>query len=323
MFVRLLKGPQPANILLIILFSTLLWLKVFYVHDHSGQEYFVPYLQTVMQEFANVQWINSITLFVIILFQAFYMVRINLEYIFIDKRTYFPAIVYILWITLMIGSSHFNAAIIANIFILFAIENILKIKIGRLNIKYVFKAGLLIGCSTLFYWPAALMVLPIWIITFILHGINWRGLIAQLIGVLSPWMFVFFGYFITEQHGIYAQLLEKLFSERTITFGNNIESYRLYFIAFIVIVSFLYHFGHITMKKIIIRKYFSGMMWFAIIITAAIVAIPSDGIAGLIMAGIPATLFLSNQFLTTKSNFLTEAVFAIYATTAIIWVVQL
>jgi len=223
----------------------------------------------------------------------------------------------------MINSSHFNAAIIANLFILFAIESILKIQIGRLNIKYVYKSGLLIGISTLFYWPAALMIVPVYIFTLILHGTNWRGLIAQLIGIATPWMFVFFGYFLAKQPNIYKVLAEDLISERQIALGANIETYKLYFLTFIVLIALLYHFGHLTMKKIIIRKYFSGMMWFALVISAAIIAIPSAGSAGLILAGIPATIFLSNQFLTTKTKFMAEIIFTAYAIAAITSVILL
>lgn len=321
MFVRLLKGPQPSNILLITLFSTLLWLKTFMIHDHSVQEYFAPFIEGYLNQWSHLPIINSVILFGIIIFEAFYMIRINLKYIFIESRTYFPALIYILWITLMLGTNHFNAVIIANLFTLFAIEAILKIQIGKLNVRLVYKAGLLIGVASLFYWPSILIIIPIWIFTLILHGINWRGLVAQLIGALTPWMFVFFGYFLINQPHIYQDLISEITTERTIKLGSNFESYKLYFIALIILSSSLYHFNYSTLKKIIVRKYYSGMMWFIIIITAGVVAIPSAGLSGLVLIGLPATLFLSNQLLTAKRSFFVEISFALLLAAAIFWVI--
>lgn len=319
MFVRLLKGPQPSNILLIVLFSILLWLKLFWTHDFESQMFFAPFI--VKLHFGGYHFINGIILFSLIIFEAFYMVRLNYKYIFIDKRTYFPAIVYVIWMTLMVGSSYFNATVIANLFILIAFENILQTTMQQLSIKVLFRTGLLLGIATLFYWPVILITIPFWFITIVLHGINWRGLSTQIIGAAIPWMFIGLFYFLTNQNDVWLIMWQKLSISQELPLGKDITSIRLYILIFLLISAMFYHFTHIIDKKIIIRKYYTGLFWFLSTITAAVLIIPSAGQAGVTMAAIPATIFLSNQYLVTRNNFFPEVNFSLLSAAAIVWIV--
>lgn len=322
MFVRLLKGPQPANILLIVLFSILLWLKLFWTHDFTTQAYFAPFLKSNYLYFNNQQFLNSIILFSVLVFEAFYMVRLNFQYIFIDRRTYFPAFVYIVWMTLMTGTNHFNATVIANLFILIAFEAMLKTQMSRLNIKVIFRSGLLIGIAGMFYWPTFLMIIPFWFFTLILHGLNWRGFVAQILGALTPWIFIFFFYFMTDQIEIYQNMIENLSIRRNFPLTDDIRSIKIYILLFLLLSAMWYHFTHVIDKKIIIRKYYMGLFWFLITITASMLLIPSAGQAGIALAGIPATIFLANQYLITRSKVFAEINFSIFVAAAVIWIVM-
>ncbi|PLX25245.1 MAG: hypothetical protein C0599_00975 [Salinivirgaceae bacterium] len=321
MFVRLLKGPQPSNILLIILFSVLLWLKLFWTHDFESQKYFAPFLSTGSIYINGQTFLSSIILFSLIIFEAFYMVRLNFKYIFIDKRTFFPAMVYILWMTLMIGNSYFNATVIANLFILIAFEDILKTDIKKLNINALFRTGILLGLATFFYWPVILILIPFWLITIILHGLNWRGISTQILGAIVPWMFVTTYYFLSGQNEVWMELWQKLSISHELPLGKDMMSIRLYILIFLLISAMLYHFTHVIDKKIIVRKYYSGLFWFLVTITAAVLIIPSAGQAGVTLAAIPATIFLSNQYLVTKNNFFPEVNFSLLTAAAILWIV--
>jgi hypothetical protein len=248
------------------------------------------------------------------------MVRLNFQYIFIDKRTYFPALVYVLWMTLFIGSEHFAASVFSNFFILFAIQGILKTQIGRLNIRVVFNSGLFIGFASLFYWPALLIALPIWFFTLILHGTNWRGLIAQVTGILVPWLFAMTWYYLNDHSEILNFLTHKLQAERIVPLGKNFTTYKLYLLLGLLLSAFMYHFRNLINKKIVVRKYYSGMMWYFLVITAGVILIPSAGEAGIATTAIPATLFLSNQYLTTKRLFFAELNFSLLVAASIVWV---
>lgn len=322
MFVRLLKGPQPANILLIVLFSALLWLKLFWTHDFESQTYFAPFLKADYLHFHNQQFINTFILFGLILFEAFYMVRLNFQYIFIDRRTYFPAIVYVLWMTLMTGTSHFNATVISNFFILIAFEDILKTQINRLDIRIIFRSGILLGIASMIYWPVVIMIVPLWIITLILHGLNWRGLIVQILGAAIPWVFLTFYYFMTDQLTQYQEIGESLQMNRSFPLGQDIRSIKIYVLIFLLLSAMWYHFTHVIDKKIIIRKYYNGLFWFLVTITTSMMLIPSAGQAGVALAAVPATIFLSNQYLITRSRIFPEINFSIFVAAAAIWVVM-
>lgn len=319
MFVRLLKGPQPSNILLIVLFSTLLWLKLFWVHDFESQKYFGPFLHTGSLHFEGQTFLNTFILFALVLFEAFYMVRLNFKYIFIDRRTYFPAIVYVMWMTLMVGSSYFNATVIANFFILIAYEDILKTDISSLNIKSLFRTGMLIGLGTFFYWPVILIIIPFWFITIILYNVNWRGFFTQVLGAATPWLFVTTYYFITGQNEVWDSLWNNLSATHELPLGKDLVSIKLYILIFLLISAMFYHFTHLIDKKIIVRKYYTGLFWFLTTITAVVLIIPSAGQAGVALAAIPATIFLSNQYLVTKNNFFPEVNFSLLTAAAVVW----
>lgn len=319
MFVRLLKGPQPSNILLIALFGALLWLKLFWTHNFESQEFFAPFLSAENMHINGFQLLNSLILFALIIFEAFYIVRLNVKYIFIDRRTYFPAFIYILWMTLMTGTDHFNAAAISNLFIIIAIEGILSTKTSRLNVKIVYRSGLLLGIASFFYWPAILIILPFWFIMLILHGLNWRGLFAQIMGSATPWMFVIAIWFFTNSMGSLTELSDALNAKRELPLGTDNSSIRLYIIIFLLFISVVYHYTHLIDKKIIVRKYFGGLFWFLFVIIGGVLLIPSAGQAGVTLAAIPATIFLSNQYLTSRSPVMAEINVMLLLSTTIMW----
>jgi len=320
MLVRLLKGPQPSNILLIALFGALLWLKLFWTHNFESQEFFAPFLSAKYMHINGFQLLNSLILFALVIFEAFYIVRLNMKYIFIDRRTYFPAFIYILWMTLMAGTDHFNAATIANLLIIIAIEGILSTKPSHLNVKIVYRSGLLLGIASFFYWPAILIILPFWFIMLVLFGLNWRGLLAQIVGAATPWMFVFAWWFFTDNLSSAAILGEALNATRELPLGKDNTSIRLYIIIFLLLISVLYHYTHLIDKKIIVRKYYGGLFWFLFVIIGSVLLIPSAGQAGITIAAIPATIFLSNQYLTSRSPIMAEINVMLLLATTVLWI---
>jgi hypothetical protein len=223
--------------------------------------------------------------------------------------------------TLMVGNSYFNATVIANLFILIAYEDILKTDIQSLNIKVLFRTGILLGIATFFYWPVVLIIIPFWIITIILHGLNWRGISTQILGAAIPWMFAATYYFLTNNNDVWMHLWQNLSLSHEMPLGKDMTSIRLYILIFLLISAMFYHFTHVIDKKIIVRKYYSGLFWYLITITAAVLIIPSAGQAGIAIAAIPATIFLSNQYLVTKNNFFPEVNFSLLSAAAILWII--
>lgn len=119
MFLRFFRTTGAQVLFMILLLSILLWLPSF-IHVPKVLFFFDETQMPLYKFFTNLISYNSfvakLLTYLLILLQAFLLVRLNTRFIFINNRTYLPALFYILLTASIPAVQRLNPAIFAGFF---------------------------------------------------------------------------------------------------------------------------------------------------------------------------------------------------------------
>jgi len=241
------------------------------------------------------------------------LVRLNTKFIFINERTYLPAIIFILSGCFITDLQSLNPVIISSIFLLIAIERLID-SYRNTNISFSsFDAGLLIGTGTLFYLNLGFFLLLVWIGLLILRPVNWREWVVPILGFCTP---VFF------TAAIYYLLYDDLFlfieiiQDNLIPFKYDITQFHFYFLGYLALIvafaSFQIIRDRIT-KKVRSRKIFLIFWWLFFISAIVFFIFPWASFEMIVFGFIPLSFLLTNYFLNIRIKWFGELSFFLFA----------
>ena len=132
--------------------------------------------------------------FILIIFSALLINQLTTEFEFSSRYSNLGLFYFVILSSALPAFFTFNPIILANIFILFLLKGLFKLPTNELTIPLVFNSGLLVGFASLFFPPLVLLLLFIWIAIFMHRLSSWRNLVASVIGMLMPYLFIFTWY---------------------------------------------------------------------------------------------------------------------------------
>lgn len=188
---KLFKSNHPFVFLIIIPFlAVLFWAPAIIFGSHEmvqfDQMVDSPFYSLCMGWLGNNYFLHKGIAFVLLVSQAYMLIRLNFKYIFIEVKTYLPAVLFVMLASAFPYFQNLHPFLIANIFLLFAIERSFEIKKERNQFKQYFESGLLLGIGGLFYFPLVLFLLLVWITQFVLRNFNLREWFSSIIGFITP-----------------------------------------------------------------------------------------------------------------------------------------
>src|SRR6056297_2901039 len=155
MFYKLFKSYHPILVIIIPLAGISLWINSFI--DAPDYTYFqfdchqMPLYRLILSWFGNNILTTSIVSLSLIIIIGFLLVRLSTKYILLKERTYLPAFLYVVMVSGLPALQRINPAIIASLFLVFAIEKILD-SYRKRGISYnYFEASFIISLGSLFY----------------------------------------------------------------------------------------------------------------------------------------------------------------------------
>jgi uncharacterized membrane protein (UPF0182 family) len=125
MIFKALKSNRPVVIFYFLLLSISLWLFTFINHQNVERVFDsnqMPFYKII------VEWINVRSLFsliaslVMLIIQGFLLIRLNQKHVIVNKRTYLPAIIFVLIVSSNMSCQYLNPVIFANFFLLIIID---------------------------------------------------------------------------------------------------------------------------------------------------------------------------------------------------------
>lgn len=301
MVVRLFKNTYPIQITIIVLSMVAIWIPAFlwpvepYLDNSQAQPLYSLF---VKWNFFSNGYINSIIGFSLVLFEAFLINRIVNRFNLISKTTCLPALLYVLLMSFHPGGLTVHPTLFSNLFTLLIFYNLFYSNDEQGNFQSVLSMGFYLSMASMFYFPI-IFLLPFFL--FIVPSIGARPgkeLLIFLSGMILPYYFLGFFFFMTNQlpdaEGHYVTFFSNFFN---ISFDNRLfEFITLGFLAVIFIMAVVKTLGTLFEMIIATRRKIIFLLLLSLGIALG-VGFSSDPFIDGILAFIPVSTIIVGKFL--------------------------
>lgn len=317
MLLRLFISKKQLITVLILVLALAFWLpsilnykSTFFIFDFYPSPIYSP-LQFI--EYSSPE-ISVIISFILLVLSGFLLVRLNVRFFFIQTRTQLPALFFILICSSLIPLQRLNPVSVSVIFLIIAVFKIFDTYKKEKLCYNFFDAALLISVGSMFYFNLIFLIVIIWIGLIILRPFIWREWVFTLIGIIIPYIILFFYYYLMELDinslfGTYKSYF--LYKRYDISFNLSYKLLALYYLLMLVISS-IYMIGVYPVKKIYARKYFMFFLWLFIAALAIYFVVPSAGYEMIIIASLSVSFLLTHFFVNVKLNWINSSLFDMF-----------
>ena len=316
MFLKLCKSGQPAILFFIPVLAVLIWLKYLILPQPVSIAFEpnpMPLYRWTSSLLQNQIVLSKIVSLVLVIFIALWLSRMNKKFILLEKRSYLPAIIYLLIASSYLPLQQLNPAVFASVFLVFSIELMLdSYKKEGLALQF-FQAAFFISMGSLFYARAAFLMFVVWAGLWMFRTFQWREWVFAILGFLTPVIFLFAWYYLSGQD--LAENWEKIrFNFVYDRESGYLNLYYLLFYGYLLLVVILASRKMIStyqIFKIYKRKFFRLNFWIFAFILAAFLVIYSSAIEMIYFLAIPVSYALSYYFFNMRSKLAGEIIFAL------------
>jgi Family of unknown function (DUF6427) len=316
MLLRILKSNSLISSLLIPVIALLFWLHNLQSPaplDLSRANGGMPLYYLACHFLSNSNFWQVFLAFVLVVLNSLFLSQLGSTYIFLNKRSYLPGIVYLITVSSLVSLQAFLPVHLATSFVLIAIYFIFDTFHRKVAITHTFNASFFLAIGSLIYLPVIALFPLVWISIFVLQkDDNWRLLAVPVLGFGAPWLFMGVYSFLTDSyHILWKELIEMLWTR------HNEYLLEPYFLLLTAIVSLLTLLGSLSvlgvfqMIKVSSRKYFVICYWILGLVTIPALLFITISIEIVALSTIPVAYFIS-QYLNSDSNILKEILTWIY-----------
>jgi hypothetical protein len=307
MFLRFFKGTGPGAVLLIIITLVAVWVNAFHnpLMDSISQYETdpMPLYKLLKLIIGDHPLTGVIFCFSLILYISFLLVNFNTTEVFINQRTFLPAVIYIL------SGGIFPQYQILNPVLPASLESYHKPGIAY----NFFDAGILISAGSLFYanliWFGLLLIIGI---TLLRTG-SLMEIAISIVGLLTPFLVASGLYYVTgkEIESLFSTVVINLFGRSSGYHFSGLTQVALLFAGIVLIVCFAYLVKLMSTKKIKSRKTFSLLLWVFLISSGIYIVLPSVSVEIVWIISIPFSYFLTHYFVLMKKRLIPEIFFSV------------
>ncbi|MRR21525.1 hypothetical protein EG830_00905 [bacterium] len=245
---------------------------------------------------------------ILVLAVASIMIRFNTEIFFIPRRTYLPALLYILLYSLFPGEMVLNPALPASLLILTALWRMVSsYRLNGMSFNF-FDAALMISSAGLLYAGSVWFIIVVFIGALVLRSPDARELTLALAGALLPWIVMYAVWYVTggdtgELTGI---IRHNLFNQAASVSWSRTLIILLVVAGINFLLSFAFLVREIPAYKIRSRKTWEILVWMMVICAAAIIFVPAVSAELTAVAALPVAFIMANQMAFTRRVVIAE-----------------
>jgi hypothetical protein len=316
--IRFFRGSGIAPMTLLMLVSLALWIEHFIslplLADITGGAP-MPLWGVTAGAFSAMPLLAVVLSYALMLVVALVMVRFNIAIFFIPRRTYLPALLYVILYSLFPGEMVLNPALPAALLVMIGLWRMISAYRANGLASNFFDAALLISAGSMFYAGAVWFILLVFIGALILRSPDLREITFALAGALLPWLLLYAVWYVTG--GSVADLTEtvrhNLFDERLSVYISRtmvilLAATGLNFLPAIVSLA-----GEMPTQKIRSRKTFEMLLWMTFICLAAYIFVPSVSVEMNAMTAIPVAFIIARYLTFTRNIVSAEILFWLMA----------
>ena len=318
MLIKFIKDVLPSKIVLIFISGFIFWLPFGFQNITISFDYSAPFIKSLFSEIDPMILYYSGLL--IVFLQAVYAVRLNYKFILLNQRTYIIFLVFVLLSFFAVIDPNFICIYIAHLLWMPCIDLIFSQAENKINLKYFFNTGLLLGIGALFFYPVVIMIIFAWIMSFILNTSNIRSLLASVVGFSIIWLFYFYISVLTKNTELFYDFFRNISFSNTLTLPSNPVEITVYlYIILFSIIGIIWTLSSFGKQKIINRKYYASFLFF---ISLPVIAIAFYQFIPLIMCYfliLPLTFCTTNYLLSSKSKWVKEIIFILFLVSMVVF----
>lgn len=311
MFIRTARTQQPISLILIPLLGIILWLPGFLNPSPPTIQALMPFYAPV-DAFCRLHPFFSVFMgFVFSLGTAFVLNFIIHQHQILTKKSWLPALLFLVLSSSTKGFLWLNPELIAGIFILLSLHFLLETYRMDNAIIFIFNAGFFIGLATLFYFPSIVFVLFSIISIILLRPFTFREWMIMLLGSTIVPIYVCVYYFWHNQLYIkWQELVVIPILNRAFFINIPQEFYCIVAaMAFLFLVSALKFLTGADSSALKTKTGISVMIWFLVFAILGLLVAQNLSVAGTILAFFPISIFCGNYFLQARRAWLSEFIF--------------
>lgn len=311
---RLFKGTKPGTIALLILTGAALWITSFRNPPPSFYLYgdqHMPLYRLLTSQIDPSSHVGIAVAFLLVMLIAILLVAFNTGLFFINRRTFLPAVVYIIMVSIFTTLRNLNPALISSLFLIVSLRRIVS-AYRREGTAYCFyDATLIIGLGSMFYFNLIWFGFLAFVGVALFRSVNIRELIYSLAGLITPYILLAGIYYVTgHDMGEVVVQFRAMITTETWSY----EWSRLLVITgLLVLVSLLISLFHLisvfNSKKIRSRKVFSLIIWLVLITIPVYFLVPSASEELIFIFAAGATYILSHFYVFSRGKVMPEVMF--------------
>lgn len=290
MVIRFFKTSYFSRLLVLILLILVLWLPEMFIitgNVSSGQTSFLTLTP----------WVQQLLSIILFFLTVLLINQVATKHRLTDRNSYLTAFFFIL-----IGSTsnfvtQMSPFLLATFFFALFYQKIFDFQNSTKIITSSFDAGLFLGIASLFFPPAALLVLFAWFALLVYQADQWRAYVTVVLGILLPWFFVFSGYFWFDKlpEALSGFIHHFRFREIMNPFANNLETVMFLLVALTILIAAFTILGKLSSFNISLRQHVSVSLW-GLLFSLLIIFLFAAPIQVFMLSALPASLIVGTFF---------------------------
>jgi len=317
LIVKLIKKKSPTVLIAVLFIAILLWgnsLNIYKNAISSSNDGNTLLFSLINNYFAKINqaWLIYFVSFALISLQTFFITRINLKYSVVGTSSFIVAFIFILLNGALVSHNYIHPLLIANIFLISAIEEIFTSVSKDNATNNIFNASLLIAFSSLFFFNYIYLLLFLIVSIFITGEHIIKEILASILAFITIYLLLIFIYFLFT--GSFLDLWESIRSEFVINYKFEKQTVsRIIFwsiTSLIIIISLTFTIQTIMQKKTEVRLYYQILIVLFISILALFIFTRINIYMFYFALSIPATFTISNYLQNEKKKLRANLVFA-------------
>lgn len=316
MLIRIFKANNPVAGFSLLIIAALLWLPFLLSKTEvtfSGTA--MPFYSLMLSLLPANKILTTIFSILLIVSEAILLNYIIQQFHLLKNQTYLPALVYVVLMSSLPAAMFFHPVLFASLFLILALKRCLDLSGNTPTTpSAAFDSAFFVSVGSLFYFPAILFLVFVWISLVSFRPFSFRAWIIAFIGICIPYSFitVYFYWFGRAsqfwQETIIAPLFNKVYGE--VIFLKSFYAF-IIFLFLVILYSIPSFLSEIRRNKASIRTGLRLFIWFGLISLLAYFLASPDSLYHFSLAAIPLSIIFSNMFLNIKPV-ISEIIFTLF-----------
>lgn len=199
MLVKIFKKKYTLQLLILSIVPIIFWSQAFIAPPELiSNKFDMPIYKVIYQFAKDYKLFSSIAAFILVILQGLLLNQLFTNNHLSQKNTFLPAFIYILLMSCSYQCMTLNSMLFSNFLIIFALYFFLNCHDKKEGIDEVYNSCALLSLASLFYAPAILFIIWIWIGLIIYKIYKWRSWAMSLLGIVTPYILLFIFYYLNQ-----------------------------------------------------------------------------------------------------------------------------